>query len=820
MSSNTEISYVGWLTDVNQNGNRTVVIPMFQREYAQGRKDKRTTQVRERFAESLAQSICKNERLSLGLVFGSKQPDSEIWHLHDGQQRWTTLHLLHWYVAARANLDCWPSDFLNRFRYETQIAARDFCANMASSAIDFKDRSPSESIQEQGWFHPSWERDQSVSGMLVMLNALHAAFDKAGINDWSVEWQKLTSKENCSIRFHWQDMGHINAGQDFYIKLNGRGRSLTDFEHFKAWLVNHPEKEPNQQDLKQLDTRWTDLFWTHRNKEAEGGEEIGDAMLSFFHGVVLNLLLAESGSSDHKGRVDEVIKGAPLNREELQVLYTKPHIENLFQLLKTLSKEGFSGKLNEELGASHVSGFAKERLQAFRWLTGWRKSALVSRALSFAAFDFIRENEWHPSSLDSPQFGIWMRLVRNLVENSTLNIETFLNVIRSLRRLLKEIGTTSVFAQMAKLEQKTFSGLDNKQLNEEIDKAELKLENGGWIEALNKAEDHPFFQGQIAWLLRVAGRDDWPNRAELNGFKNVYNRLGPLFQQDEEWYFPKSPFLLYRALLSLSKGDYMPSSGDSWSFGFDREEWRKAFEREECRDSLRKLVETLCEHGMTLEGFVETESENAEKNIMNGDNSWWRYLLWCPEAIKYCTKGRIRFESDASPECADNSILLVKSMKLGDHAELRSYVISEKLNQYLETQPKDGNLMALYSGYQRFESHLTLRHQNEPQFEVHISHTRLEPTNTTNKPFRLRIVDAKPSPEADGKGHIVREGWFSHFPKIEKLFELAQVNFAEIAETSDDKMQGLPNFTWTPNQDSTKSPTADESPDSRSISSD
>jgi hypothetical protein len=202
MSSNTEISYVGWLTDMNQNGKRTVVIPMFQRDYAQGRKDKRTTQVRERFAESLAQSICKNERLSLGLVFGSKQPDSEIWHLHDGQQRLTTLHLLHWYVAARASLDCWPSDFLNRFRYETQIAARDFCANMASSRVDFKDRTPSDSIREQGWFHPSWERDQSVSGMLVMLNALHAALDKAGINDWSAEWQKLTSKEDCPIRFH------------------------------------------------------------------------------------------------------------------------------------------------------------------------------------------------------------------------------------------------------------------------------------------------------------------------------------------------------------------------------------------------------------------------------------------------------------------------------------------------------------------------------------------------------------------------------------------------------------------------------------------
>jgi hypothetical protein len=820
MSSNTEISYVGWLTDVNQNGKRTVVIPMFQRDYAQGRKDKRTTQVRERFAESLAQSICENERLSLGLVFGSQQPDSEIWHLHDGQQRLTTLHLLHWYVAARANLDCWPSDFLNRFRYETQIAARDFCANMASSRIDFKDVNPSKAIQEQGWFHPSWERDQSVSGMLVMLDALHAALGKAGINDWSVEWQKLTSKEDCPIRFHWQDMGPINAGQDFYIKLNGRGRSLTDFEHFKAWLVNHLEKEPNQEDWKQLDTHWTDLFWTRRNEE---GEEIGDAMLSFFHGVVLNLLLAEPDSSAQKNLVDEVIKGAPLKREELQALYTKGNVENLFHLLKTLSKEGFSGKLHKELDASHVSLFEDNRLQDFRWLTGWHKSVLVSRALAFAAFDFIRIYEWEQSSLDSPEFSKWMRLVRNLVENSTLNNVTFPNVIRSLRNLLKKIGTTSVFEQLVKLEKTDFPGLDDKQLNEEIGKAKLKLKNGDWIEALNNAEDHPLFQGQIAWLLRVPGVDDSSDAVGVGEFIKTYRCLDRLFQKDQhtgEWEFRKSPFLLYRALLSLSKGDYMPSVGSSWSFSFDRTEWRNAFERKDCRDSLRELVKTLSEGGMPLEDFVVTEAEKAKPSIINADDAWWRYLLWCPEAIEYCRKGRIRWIEDATAD-ENNSVLLVTSERLsGDHAELRSYVLFLRLKQHPATLPERGNLDVSYSGYREYESHVTLRHKNDPQIELQISHPRPELPNQQDKPFRLRIVDAKPSTEAEGKGQIVREGWFSHFPKIEKLLELAQVNFAEIAEMSDDKMQGLPNFTWTTNQDFTKSPTAEESPDSRSTSSD
>jgi len=823
MSSNTEISYVGWLTDVNQNGKRTVVIPMFQRDYAQGRKDKRTTQVRERFAESLAQSICKNERLSLGLIFGSKQPDSEIWRLHDGQQRLTTLHLLHWYVAARANLDCWPADFLNRFRYETQIAARDFCANMASSRVDFEDRTPSDFIREQGWFHPSWERDQSVSGMLVMLDALQAAFDKAGINDWSAEWQKLTSKENCSIRFHWQDMGPINAGQDFYIKLNGRGRSLTDFEHFKAWLVNHLEKEPNQEDLKQLDTRWTDLFWTHRNKEAEGGEEIGDAMLSFFHGVVLNLLLAESSSSDHKVLVNEVISGAPLKREELQALYTKPHVENLFHLLRTLSKDGFSVKLEEKLKASHVSLFEDNRLQDFGWLTGWRKSVLVSRALSFAAFDFIRENKWEPSSLDSPEYAKWLRLVRNLIENSSLNNDTFPNVIRSLRSLLKKIGTTSVFEQLATLEKLGFSGLDDKQLNEEIAKAKLKSNSEKWIEALNEAEDHPLFQGQIGWLLRVAGVDDSSDAVGVGEFINTYRCLDRLFQKDQhtgKWEFRKSPFLLYRALLSLSKGDYMPSAGSSWSFSFDRTEWRKAFEREECRDSLSELVKTLSEGGMTLEDFVKSNSEDAENKIWGGDDAWWRFLLWCPEAIGYCRKGRIRWLEDATAD-ENNSVLLVTSERLsGDHSELRSYVLFLRLNQHFATPLEMGNLEVSYSGYREYESHVALQRKSEPQFELQISHPLPKFRIDKHKPFRLRIVDAKPSPESEGKGQIVREGWFTNFPRIEKLLELAQVNFAEIAEMSDDKMQGLPNFTWTTNQASTKSPTPDESPDSRSTSSD
>ena len=80
-----------------------IEIPIIQRDYAQGRKGKET--LREMFLRNLKNAMDNNlsdkqEILILDFVYGSVK-NGKLQPL-DGQQRLTTLWLLHWYVALRA----------------------------------------------------------------------------------------------------------------------------------------------------------------------------------------------------------------------------------------------------------------------------------------------------------------------------------------------------------------------------------------------------------------------------------------------------------------------------------------------------------------------------------------------------------------------------------------------------------------------------------------------------------------------------------------------------------------------------------------------
>ena len=74
---------------------RKIVIPIIQRDYAQGRTDADVQRVRKRFLNSLHKAISESN-ITLDFVYGDIDNDGVMTPL-DGQQRLTTLFLLHYY---------------------------------------------------------------------------------------------------------------------------------------------------------------------------------------------------------------------------------------------------------------------------------------------------------------------------------------------------------------------------------------------------------------------------------------------------------------------------------------------------------------------------------------------------------------------------------------------------------------------------------------------------------------------------------------------------------------------------------------------------
>ena len=87
-----------------------VVIPPIQRDYAQGRTTGKIPKVRERFLNSIYHVLTNDAMpvMELDFIYGYTEHDVlnenekiSVFKPLDGQQRLTTLFLLHWYFAHK-----------------------------------------------------------------------------------------------------------------------------------------------------------------------------------------------------------------------------------------------------------------------------------------------------------------------------------------------------------------------------------------------------------------------------------------------------------------------------------------------------------------------------------------------------------------------------------------------------------------------------------------------------------------------------------------------------------------------------------------------
>ena len=282
-----------------------IEIPIIQRDYAQGRTGKE--KLRESFLSSLKQALDgklphDETVLKLDFVYGA----TEKGHMLplDGQQRLTTLWLLHWYVALRSGNFKEACDFLLRFSYKTRISSRDFCAKLCEPSLferfDQTKQSITDYITKQTWFYSAWKQDPTVKSMLTMLkgtkttnkkgvdiiDGIEELFELTTTEEFQQYWNKLTSVTGAPIVFYHLDLEDFGLSDDLYIKMNARGKQLTAFENFKADLIGYLKDRCSDAkgqgsidktkweallDVKnglplKLDTVWTDIFWNNRSK--------------------------------------------------------------------------------------------------------------------------------------------------------------------------------------------------------------------------------------------------------------------------------------------------------------------------------------------------------------------------------------------------------------------------------------------------------------------------------------------------------------------------------------------------------------------------
>lgn len=272
-----------------------IVIPIIQRDYAQGRMDPDIKRVRQRFLGALYDAITVKP-IKLDFIYGNIDTEKDcILTPLDGQQRLTTLFLLYWYVAKMEKISKEEYSFLTKFSYETRYSARDFCEKLIEFDPTFTKKTVSEEIINQSWFPWEWKKDPTISSMLTMIDDIRDKF--YNINDI---WNKIDS----SIQFFFLPIHDMGLTDELYIKMNSRGKPLSLFENFKAEL-EYEFKENSVIDymeiINKIDKNWTDLLWQFKDEY----NSIDNSFLHYFR-FVCDVICYKNDDTPSGKNLDEI----------------------------------------------------------------------------------------------------------------------------------------------------------------------------------------------------------------------------------------------------------------------------------------------------------------------------------------------------------------------------------------------------------------------------------------------------------------------------------------------------------------------------------
>lgn len=670
---------------------RGIEVPLIQRDYAQGRDTEKD--VRDEFLKALEGALLLPTGdltlpLNLDFIYGSMEgKDKQTFVPLDGQQRLTTLFLLHWYLAWR---DGALSDFRTRvwdgkharFTYGVRPSSTEFFDEIASYE-------PTEPVQDvasvkgllrdQSWFFLHWRLDPTIQSALTMLDAIHQRFSNStGL------YARLMNQQQPVITFQLLPLEHFGLTDDLYIKMNARGKPLTAFETFKARFEELlKERFPtetreiggnllpiSQFFALQMDTQWTDFLWHHRNGETNTFDE--EAMNLMWTLARISLDPAQSSFSDDTATLRGRWLSATYTTFHDRGWLTRVFAENFICLFERWSK----GKGTLAIQLPDTRYF--DELEFLENATSDPAGIEYTSLIMFAAFvSYLRQ---HDGSVESQELNDWMRVVFNLSQNT--DIERPEEYGRSLAGLQKLLPYShEILPRLAGMEIEPL-GFSPQQVREEMVKARLILSHPGWRSRIVAAEEHGYFRGQIQFLLdfsnvssqaEAMSIEDWDaaTHTDLEATFDAYlEKAQIMFNQSG--LVRLKPQLWRRALLAM--GNYLLTSGRNYSFVTDPpsypDSWKR-FLRDETqqRQHLKSLWDKLDATALIepqLNQIIDSASDLEE---------WRAAIVRHPQAINYC--GQLEFRREYG---ADEIYLLRKRQMNGAHAELFSYSPYQELD--------------------------------------------------------------------------------------------------------------------------------------------
>ena len=596
-----------------------VEVPIVQRDYAQGRLDEHSKMVRQNLLADMKSAILGTTLpLDLNFVYGKTEGNKFI--PLDGQQRLTTLYLLHLYAFHN---DVTKTEILRKFTYETRKSSRDFLEKLCENreAVFKSLLPPSKEIEDSEWFVSAWVNDPTIQSVVIMLDEIKVIFEK--VDELSL---RLCNHDIKPIVFSFLEMKDLGMEDSLYIKLNARGKPLTSFENFKARLIGSIKKQAvdfEDRFEQCFDREWTELFWSKYK------ETFDQTYLTFFGVLFMNqgICLSDANWSN-------ALDYEKINTEIL---------ENAYYVLNYLS-DNKNNRVHEVV---------------FKALL--EKRTYPDRVMFHAVSTYL----YRSKGKDNGSFTQWLRILGNLTGNSQIDTqETYRRAVDAINKLADQWNDLIVYFS----DNGAVSGFSQDQIEEERVKARIILKSEINAEEIYKAEKHPYFGGQIRSALFYAKYYDVDG--DIDVFKEYWNKISLLFENTK----PKYGSLLRRSLLTI--GDYTLSvSGYKTLCVDDPGEASSTPSLKRLFSNHGSIVKKLLD-SININDDIKDQLEAMVSKVQLPKNDWRYCFLAFPQILGRMSTSHLRLRF------VDGEILLVSNKSSnGYNYEIFLTALHERLKQ-------------------------------------------------------------------------------------------------------------------------------------------
>ena len=616
-----------------------VEIPIIQRDYAQGRTDDKTSKIRKDFLDILFNFISnklegKSAEIELDFIYGFsdvKTDNKTTFIPIDGQQRLTTLWLLYWFISVKENVSDTETKFLSHLLYETRHSTTEFCRNLIQFEAEFSHEKISQEIKNQSWYFETWDYDPSIQAMLVVLDDIELRYEDFNIkNIWNA-----IGNSSCPFYFYKLDMDKVGLTDDLYIKMNSRGKPLTEFEYFKAGfaeIISNAEQRKRFEES--VDGKWIETIWHIildsglLTGEADIALTVDNSFLNLFNFITSVI----SFKKELKDQNNHHYRNTIVSAELLKTIYhDKENQDFLFDTLDAIckqeqenstfwkdlfyySKDEFKTKKTRLFFTHKDTNLLKRCLFYFADFRGF---TFPEQILLLACLTYLKA--------PSETFNDQIRVIRNLVVNSENELRDSV--------LGKSFAEVEQFILNNDLH--IFKTFKTDQIEEEKSKNEYIKQVVADKHSIQKLEDSDIFRGSIS-LLPLDNK--MKNRAEK--FLEIF---------DEKDFMGN---FLTRINLLLSFGDYTQDDGSltnlMTSSNIRDFLTTPSFNKSQFKTKTQQIVLACLDYFITNNDVeISQPVDNVLLAYRTDPKDWKYYFLKYPSFREDCNQGNFHWYSNS-----------------------------------------------------------------------------------------------------------------------------------------------------------------------------